>query len=59
MISRIDENTKTKKKQAKEKNMLSMIEVKCTVGARSDLGRPTTTAMDNKKIFMKYVSGKS
>lgn len=46
-------------KQAKEKNMLSMIEVKCTVGARSDLGRPTTTAMDNKKIFMKYVSGKS
>ena len=31
---------------------LSLIEVKCAIGARDDLGRPTTTAMDNKNSFM-------
>lgn len=45
-------------KQAKKNSALSMIEVKCAIGARSDLGRPTTTAMDNKKMFMKYVCDK-
>ncbi|MBQ9742970.1 MAG: phosphonopyruvate decarboxylase [Ruminococcus sp.] len=34
---------------------LTFIEVKCSIGARDDLGRPTTTAMDNKKNFMKYL----
>ena len=29
-----------------------LIEIKCAVGARKDLGRPTTTPIDNKKIFM-------
>lgn len=33
-------------------NELSFIEVKCAVGARNNLGRPTTTAQGNKKAFM-------
>lgn len=41
--------------RAKERNELSFIEIKCKMGARSDLGRPTTTAIDNKKNFMKYL----
>ena len=34
-------------------NQLNLIEVKCAVGARIDLGRPTTTAWENKEVFMK------
>lgn len=41
---------------AKERKELSLIEVKCSIGAREDLGRPTTTAMENKQNFMKYLS---
>ncbi len=37
--------------QAKSGNELSLIEVKCSIGARDDLGRPTTTAIENKKNF--------
>lgn len=37
---------------AKEKDELSLIEVKCSIGARADLGRPTTTAVENKVSFM-------
>lgn len=40
---------------ARERRELSMIEVKCSLGARSDLGRPTTTAMENKQKFMEYL----
>lgn len=40
---------------AKSKNELSLIEVKCSIGARSDLGRPTTTALENKQGFMEYL----
>ena len=40
---------------AKERNELSLIEVKCSIGAREDLGRPTTTALENKKNFMEYI----
>lgn len=43
-------------KDAKESNELCMIEVKCCIGARQDLGRPTTTALENKKKFMDYIS---
>lgn len=42
-------------KKAKERNLLSFIEVKCSIGAREDLGRPTTTALENKKDFMEYL----
>ena len=40
---------------AKSRNELSMIEVKCSIGARDDLGRPTTTALENKENFMEYL----
>ena len=40
---------------AKNRNELSLIEVKCSIGAREDLGRPTTTALENKKNFMNYL----
>jgi phosphonopyruvate decarboxylase len=42
-------------KEAKERNELSFIEVLCSIGARDDLGRPTTTARENKENFMKYL----
>ena len=40
---------------AKGRDELSFIEVKCSIGAREDLGRPTTTALENKQNFMKYL----
>ena len=42
--------------RAKETNELSLIEVRCSIGARDDLGRPTTTALENKENFMEYLS---
>lgn len=41
--------------KAKSRNELSFIEVKCSIGARDDLGRPTTTALENKENFMNYI----
>lgn len=41
--------------KAKNADMLSLIEVKCSIGARADLGRPTTTALENKENFMEYL----
>lgn len=40
-------------KGAKKIKELSFIEVKCSIGARDNLGRPTTSAKDNKKEFAK------
>ena len=40
---------------ARERNELSLIEVKCSIGARDDLGRPTTTALENKINFMEHL----
>lgn len=40
---------------AKAREELSLIEVKCSIGAREDLGRPTTTAIENKQNFMEYL----
>ena len=40
---------------AKNRKELSLIEVKCSIGAREDLGRPTTTALENKQNFMEYL----
>ena len=37
---------------AKKAGTLVMIEACCALGARADLGRPTTTAEENKKSFM-------
>ena len=38
--------------EIKQRNELSLIEVKCSIGTRVDLGRPTTTAIENKVNFM-------
>ncbi len=43
-------------KEAKQRHTLSLIEVRCSIGARADLGRPTTTALENKQNFMEYLS---
>ncbi len=42
--------------KAKASKQLCLIEVKCSIGAREDLGRPTTTALENKQNFMEYLS---
>jgi phosphonopyruvate decarboxylase len=42
-------------KSAKTANGLTFIEVKCSIGARDDLGRPTTTALENKQNFMDFL----
>ena len=41
---------------AKNCNELCLIEVKCSIGAREDLGRPTTSAKENKENFMQFLS---
>ena len=41
--------------RAKGRQELSLIEVKCSIGARADLGRPTTTAKQNKEAFVEYI----
>ena len=41
--------------EAKGTEELTLIEIKAALGARGDLGRPTTTAEENKKNFMQYV----
>ena len=42
-------------KQAKASTELIFIEVKCSISSRANLGRPTTTAQDNKENFMEYL----
>ena len=46
-------------KLAKQRAELSLIEVKCSIGAREDLGRPTTTARQNKEAFMAELANKN
>lgn len=41
--------------KAKSCDELCFIEVLCSIGARDDLGRPTTTAIENKENFMKFL----
>ena len=41
--------------KAKKRNELTMIEVKCSIGARGNLGRPTTTAKENREMFVNYI----
>ena len=43
--------------EAKAADGLCFIEVKCAVGARADLGRPTTSPQENKAAFMKTLRG--
>lgn len=41
--------------EAAKRSALSFIEIKASIGARSDLGRPTSTPVENKVNFMKYL----
>jgi phosphonopyruvate decarboxylase len=41
--------------EAKKSEELYFIEVKAAIGARSNLGRPTTTAIENKENFMQQL----
>lgn len=43
----------------KSKNELSLLEIKCSIGARENLGRPTTTTHDNKNDFMDFLKNQS
>lgn len=43
-------------KQARQSDCLCFIEVKAAIGAREDLGRPTTTAVENKEAFMEFLN---
>lgn len=42
--------------RAAQNKHLSFIEVRCALGARADLGRPTTSARENKDAFMSYLA---
>lgn len=41
--------------EAKTRRELCFLEVKCAIGARPDLGRPTTTPQENKRAFMDHL----
>lgn len=41
----------------KEKEGPLLIEAKASIGCRDDLGRPTTTAQENKQQFMNHLKG--
>lgn len=41
--------------KAREAKDLTFLEIYSSIGAREDLGRPTTTAMENKINFMEYL----
>lgn len=43
---------------AKTANQLTFLEVKCALGSRDDLGRPTTTPQENKAAFMADLEGR-
>ena len=36
-----------------------LVEAKCAIGARADLGRPTTTPQQNKEAFMDFLAARS
>ena len=40
---------------ARKRNGLVFIEVKCALGSRKDLGRPTVGCIENKDAFMEYL----
>ena len=42
---------------AKRADALTFIEAKSKIGARKDLGRPATSAIENKNAFMKFLEG--
>lgn len=51
------EDLDTALRQARDGGELTLVEIKCAIGSRADLGRPTTTAKENKENFMRYLRG--
>lgn len=43
---------------AKAQKRLCFLDVKCAIGSRPDLGRPTATPLENKRGFMQYLRRK-
>jgi len=41
--------------EVKNNKQLSLVEIKSAIGARNNLGRPTTSTFENKQAFMKYM----
>jgi len=41
---------------ARERDCLTLIEVKAAIGARADLGRPTASPIENKRQFMAHLT---
>jgi len=52
-----EESLITALQMAGASNELILIEVKCGIGAREDLGRPTVSARENKNNFMSFLKG--
>lgn len=52
-----DKMLKAELLDAKNNEGLRFIEIKCAIGARSDLGRPGASPMENKELFLKYLKG--
>lgn len=44
--------------EAMAADCLTLIEVMCSVGSRADLGRPTTTPVENRDALMRFLSEK-
>ena len=43
-------------KASRDNHVLTFIEAMAKIGSRDDLGRPTTTALDNKRAFMSFIA---
>ena len=43
-------------KAARARKQLTFLQVHCALGSRKDLGRPTTTPIQNKAAFMKRLA---
>ena len=57
LVSLVDNlnELQTALEKAKIQNVLTFIEVKSAIGSRPDLGRPTTTPIENKDALMSYL----
>lgn len=55
LAQNLDELNKVLEEVVKDRK-LTFIEVKASIGARADLGRPTTTAKENKENFVNFLN---
>lgn len=57
VIPKVEEETELLEalKKCRDSRKLTFLEVDCALGARADLGRPTTSARENKEQFMQYL----